>query len=96
MKQFVIIFIGIFAVASGLGFAEAYITRVDSARATPVPQESIQALYQTISKLVQGVLDGDKFILSLLRLPDHLSLSGDQVYDLKKLLMILKSFSKDR
>lgn len=51
---------------------------------------SLQGLFQTLIRLVEGVLDGDKFVLNTLRITEPLNLTDNQIRDLNRLLDSLK------
>lgn len=57
-------------------------------------QRSIESLLKTLTKLVEGVIDGDKFILNILRLPEDLALNDIQSTELSRLVNILNDINK--
>lgn len=61
---------------------------------TAKSQRSIEALLETLTKLVQGVIDGDKFVLDVLHLPKDIELSDIQDTELNRLLTILNDINK--
>lgn len=57
-------------------------------------QRSIESLLKTLTKLVEGVIDGDKFILNILRLPEDLELTDSQSTELSRLVEMLTDINK--
>lgn len=56
--------------------------------------QSIEPLLKTLTKLVEGVLDGDKFVLDLLRLPAQFRLTTKHRMELKRLWYHLNKIKK--
>lgn len=56
---------------------------------------SIKSLFQTLTQLVKGVLDNDKFVLDILGLTPPLHLTDHQITDLNRLLKSLNTINED-
>lgn len=54
----------------------------------------IEPLLKTLAKLVEGVLDGDKFVLDLLRLPAKFKLTTTQRMELKRIWQYLNKIKQ--
>lgn len=69
----------------------------EAIKAAPAPAtaNSLQGLFQTLIKLVEGVLDSDKFVLSTLGIVEPLDLTDKQIRDLKRLLESLGRINSD-
>lgn len=65
-----------------------------SAKGTTKSAQSIEPLWTTLTKLVEGVLDGDKFVFDLLRLPPQFRLTTEQRMELKGLWSHLNKIRK--
>lgn len=59
------------------------------------PVNSLQGLFETLIRLVEGVLDGDKFVLNMLRITAPMDLTDNQIRDLRRLLDSLKRINTD-
>lgn len=81
------------AIISAKNIAENELTRDEESGAAP--RQSIQSLFKTLTQLVRGVLDEDKFVLNLLHLTPPLDLTDGQINDLKILLKSLDAINKD-
>lgn len=54
---------------------------------------SVAGLLETLGKLVEGVIDGDKFVLDVLRLPKDLDLNDIESRELNRLLSVLNDIN---
>ena len=81
------------AIISAKNIAENELARGGESAAAP--KQSIQSLFKTLTQLVQGVLDDDKFVLNLLHLTPPLDLTDNQITDLKTLLKSLNTINRD-
>lgn len=65
-----------------------------SAKGITKSAQSLEPLWTTLTKLVEGVLDGDKFVFDLLRLPPQFRLTTEQRIELKGLWSHLNKIRK--
>lgn len=63
--------------------------------AAPAPEKSIKSLFLTLTKLVEGVLNNDKFVLAMLGLQPPLDLTDDQTNQLQQLLHALDKINEE-
>lgn len=59
------------------------------------PRPSIQSLFHTLTKLVEGVLDGDRFVLDLLGLHQPIALDAIQIDVLTELIESFNTINED-
>lgn len=89
MKYFSLVLL--IATVISIAFAEETIekpTKLFQVQSTS-PEKSLKTLFETITRLVEGVLDGDKFVLNVLGLKPPLDLTNDQTNQLEQLLQSL-------
>lgn len=97
MKCFVIILVIVASVATETIVTDNAIDNKESAKVTTVhaPENSLQGLFQTLCKLIEGVLDNDKFVLNMLRINAPLDLTDNQIKGLRRLLESLHKIDAD-